>query len=387
MNKAYKFRIYPDEQQRILIEKTFGCCRKVYNMLLDDAKKQFEQTGKSKVKSYGYLIKEFEWLKEVDSVALAWSQMNLRAAYQKFFKKQNRFPRFHRKGENDSYKTQNYGSIRIVKNTIRLPKLGNVKCVFHRWVNGKIKSVTVSKSKSGKYFVSILVEQKPEVIEREIDNQNVIGIDMSMGCLTILSDGKKTNYPRYYRKYEKRLAILQRRLSRKKLDSQNREKQKVKVAKLHEKIANCRKDFQHNVSKQIIDKYDVIVVEGLNMQEMSQSVNLDFSIGKSVMDISYGSFRDMLKYKAEWNQKQIIIADKLFPSSKLCNICGYINDEVTIEIKNWVCPVCGIEHDKHLNAAINLKNYGTDAMSGSYACGDGGYEVDEAGKIDSMGIT
>jgi len=364
MLKAYKFRIYPNEQQKILINKTFGCSRFIYNRILADAIQNYKETGKSKLIDPAKYKKEFEWLKEVDSLALCNAYLHVQIAYQKFFKKQNKFPKFHKKGVKDSYTTNLInGNIKIKNNKIKLPKLGLMNCVFHRFVKGIIKSVAVTKTKSEKYFISILTEQKPKIKEVNFDRNNRVGIDMSMEHLAVLSDGTKAKYPRFYREYEQKLKFLQRKLSRKTVGSQNYKKLKLRIARLHEKIVNCRKDFQHKLSRQIVNQYDVIVVEDINFKGLSQCLNL----GKSIHDIGFGSFRAMLEYKTKWAMKDLIKADKWFPSSKTCSVCGFVNKDLKLSDREWQCSNCGTHHDRDINAAINLRNYSTDAMSGSNA--------------------
>ena len=379
--------MYPTKQQIILINKTFGCARFIYNSILADAIQHYQETGKHQIKTPAQYKGTFEWLKEVDSLALCNAQLHVQSAFQHFFKKQNKFPTFHKKGVRDSFTTNVVNAnIKIIDNSLKLPKLGLVKTVFHQWVTGMIKSVTISKTKSGTYFASILTEQEVKVKEIIINEHNRVGIDASMEHLAVLSDGMKAKYPHYYRQYERKLAFLQRKLSKKTIGSQNYKKLKRRIARLHETIAQCRRDFQHKLSRQIVEQYDVIVVENINFKTMSGALHL----GKSVHDIGFGSFRAMLEYKARWALKRFLRADRWFPSTKLCSCCGVVNKDLKLSDREWRCPECGTVHDRDINAATNLKRYSTDAMSGCKACGEEmsgprtRAALDEAGKVDGM---
>ena len=372
MYKAYKYRIYPTQEQTELINKTIGCARFVYNALLADAKKQYEETGKTRIKSYGYLKNEYEWLNEVDSNALCYSRMNLQTAYNLFFNKTTRFPIFHtKKNCNQSYTTRNNNvnnAVRIEKGLLRLPKVGYVKIKLHRYCKGKIRAATISKTKTDKYFVSILTEQNPEIIEKDITQEKVLGIDMSYKELAVYSDGTKAKYPMYYRKAQRKLAHVQRNFSRTKVGSKRHEKARLKVAKVDEKISNQRKDFLEKESTRIAKEYDVVIVEKINMQTLAHK---KMKHGKTVYDISFGKFRDLLRYKLDKNLSQLIEADRFFPSSQLCSNCGFKNIAVrNLNIREWDCPECGVHHDRDVNAAINLKNYYTAATAEIKARGE-----------------
>lgn len=363
MYKAYRYRIYPTQEQAILINKTIGCARFVYNALLSDAKKQYEETGKSKIKTPASLKTEYEWLKEVDSIALCNSQLHLQSAYKNFFSKTARFPEFHSKHKGkQSYTTNNSsGQLRFENGMLRLPKVGFVKIVLHRFCKGKIKSITISRTSTNKYFASILTEQTPDVIEKDTTQEKVLGIDMSFKELAVYSDGTKAKYPMYYRKAQKRLAHLQRNFSRTKNDSKRHEKARLKVAKLYEKISNQRKDFLDKESIKIAREYNVIVIEKLNMRCMA---NKGMHHGKVINDLGFGMFKDMLKYKLSNNLGNLIEADRFYPSSQLCSNCGFKNIAVrNLSIREWDCPQCGVHHDRDINASINLKNYYTVATT------------------------
>ncbi len=367
---TYKYRIYPTQEQAELINKTIGCARFVYNTLLADCKKQYEETGKSKVKTPATLKSEYEWLKEVDSFALCNVQLHLQTAYKNFFSKKSGFPEFHSKHKSAmTYTTNNNaGQIRIEKGKLRLPKVGLVKIVLHRFCKGTVKSVTVSKTKTNKYFVSILTEQQPTVIEKDITQERVLGIDMSFKELAVYSDGTKAKYPMYYRKSQRKLAHVQRNFSRTKVDSKRHEKARLKVAKVYEKISNQRKDFLDKESYRIATAYDTVVIEDINMRSLA---NKGMRNGKTVNDIGFGEFKQMLEYKLNRNLCQLIKADKFYPSSQLCSVCGFKNIAVkNLDVREWDCPECNTHHDRDVNAALNLVKYYTTATVGIKARGE-----------------
>ena len=367
---TYKYRIYPTQEQAELINKTIGCARFVYNTLLADCKKQYEETGKSKIKTPASLKNEYEWLKEVDSFALCNVQLHLQTAYKNFFSKKSGFPEFHSKHKSAmTYTTNNnVGQIRIEKGKLRLPKVGLVKIVLHRFCKGTIKSVTVSKTKTNKYFVSILTEQQPTVIEKDITQERVLGIDMSFKELAVYSDGTKAKYPMYYRKSQRKLAHVQRNFSRTKVGSKRHEKARLKVAKVYEKISNQRKDFLDKESYRIATTYDTVVIEDINMRSLA---NKGMRNGKTVNDIGFGEFKQMLEYKLSRNLGQLIKADKFYPSSQLCSVCGFKNIVVkNLDIREWICPECNTHHDRDVNAALNLVKYYTTATVGIKARGE-----------------
>ena len=357
-NKAYKFRIYPNEEQKILFAKTFGCVRFVYNRMLSDKIKYYQETGEKRNNTPAQYKKEFEWLKEVDSLALANAQMNLQTAYHNFFKSPKvGFPKFKSKKSNNKSYTTNCvnGNIAVTDGYLKLPKIGKVKLKQHRNIprNYILKSVTVSQTSSGKYYASILFEYENQVQEQEM--RDFLGLDFAMHELYKDSNGNEPAYPRYYRQAEKRLKREQRKLSKMQKGSKNRDKQRVRIAKLHEKVANQRKDFLHKQSRQITNAYDCICIEDLDLKAMSQSLNL----GKSVSDNGWGMFVTFLKYKLEEQGKKLVKVDRFFASSQTCSACGYVNKEIkNLGIRAWDCPECGTHHDRDVNAAINIRNEG-----------------------------
>lgn len=370
---AYRYRIYPNKKQRIHIKKTFGCCRLIYNIMLGDKIKHYEEKGEMLKNTPAMYKEEYEFLKEVDSLALANEQLFLEKAFKSFFKSKGvGFPKFKsKKKDKNSYTTNNQkGSIRIEDKKIKLPKVGYVKIKEHRKINEKhsIKSVTVTLEPDGKYYVSIICEYdnqvqtmlnvcnaEPKTGTIVIDEEKILGLDFSMPKLYVASDGSTAEYPRYYRKAEEKLKKEQRKLAKMELGSKNREKQRIKVARLHRKIVNQRKDFLHKLSRKIVTSYDVIVIEDLNMKTMSQALNF----GKSVSDDAYGKFTTYLKYKLENENKKLVKVDKFYASSRLCSNCGYKNDETKdLNVREWTCTKCGTHHDRDINAAINIKNEG-----------------------------
>lgn len=358
MNKAYKFRIYPNQEQQIMFAKTFGCVRFIYNRMLSDKIKHYGETKQKLNNTPAQYKKEFGWLKEVDSLALANAQMNLQKAYDNFFRSpKTGFPKFKSKHKNRKSYTTNCvnGNISIENSCIKLPKIGLVKLKQHRQIPNdyRLKSVTVSQSPSGKYYVSVLFEYESQVQEQPL--HSFLGLDFSMHELYKDSDGNEPAYPRYYRQAEKHLQREQRKLSKMQKGSKNRDKQRIKVAKLHEKAANQRKDFLHKQSRQIANAYDCVCVEDLDMKAMSQALNF----GKSVSDNGWGMFVTFLKYKLEEQGKQLVKVDKFYASSQTCSVCGYKNAAIkNIAIRAWDCPGCGVHHDRDINAAINIKNEG-----------------------------
>lgn len=358
MNKAYKFRIYPNEEQRILFAKTFGCVRFIYNKMLADKIEYYNQNHQKLNNTPAQYKTEFEWLKEVDSLALANAQMNLQDAYNNFFRdKKVGFPKFKSKRRNKNSYTTNCVNRNIIiqDGMLKLPKIGFVKIKQHRSIpdNYKLKAVTVSQNASGRYFASILFEYEENVTEKEFEN--FIGLDFSMHELYVDSDGNCPKFPRYYRLSEKKLKREQRKLSKMIKGSKNREKQRIKIAKLHEKVANQRKDFLHKQSRQIANAYDCVCIENLNMQAMARLLNF----GKSVSDNGWGMFTSFLKYKLEELGKRLVKIDKFFASSQLCSNCGYQNpDTKDLSVREWTCPCCHTYHNRDTNAAVNILHEG-----------------------------
>ena len=368
MLKGYKYRIYPNEEQEILINKTFGCCRFVYNQLL--AKKielyKDEQKSISKTDCNNYcnreLKKEYSWLKEVDKFALTNSIYDLDSAYQNFFRRVKQendkvgFPKFKSKrNHNYSYKTNftnNNIKVDFDNNRIQLPKLKWIKCKLHRKFEGKILFATVSKTPSGKYFVSFNVEVEHDILPK---NSNSLGIDLGIKDLVITSDGEVFENKKLTYRYKKQLAKLQRQFSKKKVGSSNWNKHRIKVARLHEKIVNIRKNNLNKISSQIIKENQFIFSEDLNIKGMLKNSRLS----KAISDCGWYELTRQLEYKSLWNNRVYMKINKYFPSSQLCNKCGYKNtDTKNLGVRFWECPECGELHDRDKNAVINILKEG-----------------------------
>jgi len=354
MNKAYKFRLYPNKEQKELIAKTFGCCRFVYNKMLGEKIDYYKETGTSlKVTPANYKA-EYEWLKEVDSLALANEQWNLETAYKNFFRDQSTgFPKFKsKKNDKKSYTTNCVNhNIRLEEGRIRLPKLGKINIKQHRSIptNYVLKSCTISQAASGKYYGSVLFEYDETIMPAEV--KTIIGLDFSMSELYISSEGESANYPRYYRCSLEKLKSMQRKLSKMERFSNNYYKQKRKIAILHEHIANQRKDFLHKQSRQIANANDLVGIEDLNMKAMQKALNF----GKSVSDNAWGMFVSFLKYKLTERGKHLVKIDKWFPSSKTCSVCGVVKETLSLTERVYICD-CGNVVDRDINAAINIKH-------------------------------
>ena len=362
MNKAFKFRIYPTTEQEALLAKTFGCVRFVYNKMLSDRIKHYKETGKSLNNTPAQYKNEFEWLKEVDSLALANAQLNLNKAYKKFFREKSvGFPKFKSRKSNHRSYTTNFvnGNIKLCEGDLTLPKLKAIKIKQHRMVpdDYKLKSVTISKTPTGKYFASILYEYEKHI--ELVKPEKFVGLDYSMKELFITSEGISAEYQRYYRLSLEKLKKEQRKLSKCENGSNNKNNQRLKVAKLHEKVANQRNDFLHKTSKQITNAFDVVCIEDLNMKGMSQALNF----GKSVSDNAFGSFVSMLDYKLKERGKQLVRIDKWFPISKMCSACGQIKDNLSLSDRTYHCEHCGLNLDRDYNASINIRNEGMRIIS------------------------
>ena len=362
MNYTYKFRIYPTEQQKELIEKTFGCCRFVYNYFLSKRIKTYEESKETlnyyKCSLYLPSLKnEFEWLKEVDSTSLQSSLKDLDTAYQNFWKLHTGYPKFKsKKNCKNSFKMKM--GIKIINKThIQLPKLKLVKCKISKNVEGRILSTTISKFPSGKYYVSILVE-KPN-FEKLEPTGSVVGIDLGIKDFCITSDGAKYNNPHFLKESERKLIRYQRQLSRKSRGSKNYEKQRIKLAKIHEKITNQRNDFLQKLSTNLIKNYDIICLESLKVKNMVKNHKL----AKSISDCSWLTFVNMLQYKSGWYGKSLNKIDTFYPSSKNCSNCGYKLEDLTLDVREWTCPQCNTVHDRDINAANNILKEGLRVLS------------------------
>lgn len=367
VQRGHVYRFYPNREQQILINKTFGCCRKVHNEILGLRKKLYDEEKKSMNKTAcnnyvnNVLKNKYEWLREVDKYALTNAVYDLDSAYQHFFKDGSGFPKFkkrhdHRKSytTNCVYKPNGVPTIEISfeKGKIKLPKLGWVKAKLHREFFGKIKSVTITQVPSGKYYISVMAEV--EVVPKE-KTPKIIGIDLGIKDLVVTSDGEKYDNIHTTKKYEEKLRKEQRKLSRMKKYSKNWEKQRIKVAKIHEKIHNTRVDYLHKVSHEIVDKNQIIVTEDLAVKNMVKNRRLS----KSISDCGWGELRRQLEYKAEWSGREYRKIDRFAKTSQTCSNCGFINRKTkNLSVRKWTCPECGTVHDRDINAAINILEEG-----------------------------
>lgn len=364
MNKAYKFRLYPNKEQEQKLAMAFGCTRFVYNYFLNERKAQYEQTGKSdnyysQTKKLTELKNEpeYDWLYEVNSQALQNSLKHLENAYVNFFSKRSSFPKFHKKNSLQTFEITQ--SINLNNNRFYMPKFkkDGIRCKITRNIDGKICSATISKTPSNKYYVSIVVEELDKSLTTKEEKK--IGIDLGIKHLLITSDGQKFDNPKYINKYEKELKIAQQHLSRKVKGSRGFENQRLKVAEIQEKISNCRKDNLHKISFKLANECTDIFLEDLNIIGMKKNHHL----AKSISDCSWSTFTNMLEYKGKWYGCNIHYINRYYPSSKTCSNCNYTLDSLSLNTREWVCPKCGTHHDRDINAAINILNEGIRELS------------------------
>lgn len=360
MNKAYKFRIYPNKEQIELIEKTFGCTRFVYNHFLNQRIEIYRSEGES----IGYtdqqnqlpsMKRELEWLKEVDSTSLQMALRNLDRAFKNFFRDKNiGFPKFKSRKKSKKSYTINYvnNNIEVKNKKIKLPKLKWVSARVHRFVEGRIISATISKSPTNKYYVSIITELEIEPLDRK---EAIIGIDLGISHFATFSNGEKIKNHKYLKNKLEKLAKEQRKLSRKEKFSSNWYKQKMKVSKIHEKIKNERQDFLQKLSKRITDENQIIILEDLGVKNMMKNKKLS----RDISDVSWNKFYNYLEYKTKWKGRTLHKIDKWFPSSKTCSNCGHIMRSLPLNIRKWDCPSCNAKDiDRDINASINILKQG-----------------------------
>lgn len=364
MLKAYKYRIYPTPEQQVLLAKSFGSARWFYNYGLELTSRTYKETGKGLsrhdlIKLLPNLKKKYEWLTEPPSQVLQQAALDLSSAFLNFFEGRARYPRFKSKHRKQSIRFPQ--GCKLTENHLVLPKLKEVYCRVSRLPVGTLKSVTVSATVSGEYYASCLYDDGNEKPETSSDGK-AVGIDVGLTHFAITSDGSKHGNPKYYRKYERKLAIHQKQLSRKQKGSSNRNKARIVVAKVHQKISSCREDFLHKLSRKLVDENQVIVVENLAVTNMVKNHKL----AKSISDASWGMFCTMLKYKAEWDGKTYLEIDRFFPSSKTCHVCLNQVESLPQNVREWTCSKCQTRHDRDINAAMNIRDEGLRILAGGH---------------------
>ncbi|NER19914.1 MAG: IS200/IS605 family element transposase accessory protein TnpB [Symploca sp. SIO1C2] len=373
MLKAYKYRIYPTSEQQVLLSKSFGSARWFYNYGLELTSKTYKETGKGLsrndiIKLLPRLKKEHDWLTEPPSQVLQQAALDLSSAFLNFFERRARYPRFKSKFNRQSIRFPQ--GCKLTEDYLALPKLKKVYCRVSRLPVGTLKSVTVSLTVAGEYYASCLYDDGKNKPKTSSDGK-AIGIDVGLTHFVITSDGTKHGNPKYYRKYEKKLANRQKRLSRKQKSSSNRNKARKVVAKVHQKISRCRVDFLHKLSRKLVDENQVIVVENLAIKNMVQNHKL----AKSISDAGWGMFCTMLKYKAEWDGKTYLEIDRFFPSSKTCHVCLNQVVNLPLSVREWTCNKCQTKHDRDINAAVNIRDEGLRFLAGGHLASASGVRV------------
>ena len=360
MFRAYKMRIFPTDEQKTLIAKTFGCCRWYWNQALHDNIEYYKENGKGKITTPAKYKAENEWLKEIDAMALCNTQMDLQSAFSKFFKEPNvGFPKYKsKKRPKNSYKTTSSRGYDVSNEYIKLPKLKAIKLINHRHKTGTCKSATISLTSSGKYYVSCLFEEDVDFLP-ETDKE--VGVDLGLADLAICSDGTKFPVLRALRKNLAKLKKEQRKLSKMTFGSNCYLKQKQRIAELHEHIANQRKDYLHKVSYKLINENQVVCLEDLNVKGLLKNHHLALSIS----DVGWSEFVSMLQYKANWYGRTVQKIGRFYPSSQICSSCGCITGKKPLHIREWICPECGARHDRDVNAAKNILQEGKRILAAS----------------------
>jgi putative transposase len=357
INKTYRFRLLPTKEQEILLNQHFGHSRWVYNHFLNERKEQYQADKKSDnyYKQAATLTKlkkeeDTKWLKEVNSQTLQFALRSLDTAFLNFFRGNAQFPKFKSRKHKNTFTIPQFGT--LAGNKISIPKFKEgIKVKLHREVKGKIDKMSITKTPTGKYYVSIFTEQQVEELPK---TNKQVGVDLGLKDFVITSDNKKFKNNRYTKKYAKQLKKAQQHLSRKQKGSNRFEKQKLKVAKIHEKIASCRLDTLHKVSKELVESYDLISVEDLNVKGMIKNHKLS----KHIADASWGNFVTLLQYKCDWYGKELVKVNRFYPSSKTCGDCGWINQELKLSDREWTCESCGVVHDRDVNASCNILKEG-----------------------------
>ena len=386
---VYRYRLYPNKEQEQFLNIQFGHCRFVYNRLLEISKKEFEKNG-IKWNYYEYkkklpqLKEEYPFLKQANSQSLQETVKNLDRAYKNFFEGKAEYPKFKKKKSKQTIHIPQHFEIERVskkRGLLKIPKLKTkIPIKMHRDIEGEIRSIGITKTPDGRYYLNVLTKREIQPLK---PTNKIAGIDVGIKEFAIIHDGENTYHienPKYLQKAEKRLIKLQRQLSKKQKGSKNYEKARQKVARQHQKIANQRKDFLHKVSAAITKQYDAIVVENLNIKGMIQNEKLS----KQIADVSWYEFISQLEYKARWYERKIIKADRFYPSSKTCSVCGYKNNQLTLSVRKWQCPVCGTKHDRDENASKNLYQIGLTHLTGGRA-GTVQTKACGAGSVGGMG--
>lgn len=361
MLKAFKYRIYPNAEQEVIFAKHFGSCRFLYNWGLARKIELYQKESKriscfDLIKEITQLKKqeEYKWLVEVNSQSLQQSLRHLDNAFTRFFREKKSFPKFHKKTGKQSFAVPQSVKIDFENNQIQIPKCKQINAKLHRKFEGNVKTCVISKNPSGKYFISVLVENNEKLPQKaEIKSETAVGIDLGIKDFATLSNGEVIANPRHLKSKEIQLAKHQKRLARKKKGSKRRELQKKRVAKIYEKISNERRDFLHKTSKKIVQEFDTVIIEDLNVKGMVKNHNL----AKAISDCSWGTFTNMLEYKCDWYGKNLVKIGRFQPSSKLCS-CGVINKDLKLSDREWTCKVCNATHDRDLLASRNIKNLG-----------------------------
>ena len=367
ITRAYKIRLYPTKTQKVFFNKTFGCCRVIWNEMLYKIEEAYSDGIKlNRCVLFKQIRDKYEWMKEADSQGLCNTYQDLNSAYTNFFNKRTKFPKFKKNKDKNSYRNcQPQRSIEKLitnKTHIRIPKAGLVRFRsdydFSKLNVKKIRNLTIERSKTNKYYCSICCDVEQDEYEH---TGQVIGIDLGIKDLVICSDGTKFENPKYQVKAEKKIKHLQRELSRKKKGSKNQEKARLRLAIAHEKLSNKRRDNLHKLTTKLVRENDVICIENLAVKNMMKNYHL----AKAIQDASFGNLVSMLKYKAAWNNRQIVEVGRFYPSSKLCSCCGHKMDSMPLSVREWTCPSCGASHDRDNNAAINIKNEGLRILDGT----------------------
>lgn len=361
VTKSYKLRLYPTKGQQVFFNKTMGACRVIYNEILYNLQENYKNNiKKNKFDLFKEIRTKYEWMKEVDTNALCSAFMDLDKAYNNFYNNKSNFPKFKKKKDKNTYRNNNNAKNKKIKNLIKndkikIPKIGLVKFRqdynFNKLNIVKYHNITIERSKTNKYFCSICCEIETSEYEH---TGEIIGIDLGIKDLMIDSNGNKYENPKYLNNVEKKINHLNRLYSKKKKGSKNQEKARLKLATAHEKLCNKRKDNLHKITTKLIKENDIICIENLSVKNMTKNHKL----AKAIQDASFGTLVNMLKYKAAWNNRQIIEIGRFYPSSKICHCCGWINKSLTLNEREWICPICKIKHDRDVNAAINIKNEG-----------------------------